>query len=163
MKKIAWIAAALLILIPSISAFAKGEFTYITVSGPGLSGDLTVSNPALTQSFFAFADFSKGAIDAPADPGEGYQVVRLYVVDGKEAPFDSLQYYPYSGYVYYNGLVEGSSEYDKKWYAADPSATEPFLSALKQRAKLTWYPLAVLALILVVFFIAYRKKANPPA
>ncbi len=158
MKKIKWILAALLVLIPSISALAKGEFTYITVSGPGITGDLTISDPALTQNFFAFGDFSKGAIDTPADPGEGYQIIRSYVVNNKEAPFDSLQYYPYTGYVYYNGLGEGSSEYDKKWFLADPAAKEPFLSALKQRALLTWLPLAVLAVILVVFFVAYRKK-----
>ncbi|HMS00627.1 MAG TPA: hypothetical protein PKK96_03360 [Anaerolineales bacterium] len=161
MKKISWIVAILLVLIPSISALAKGDFTYITVSGPGITGDLTISNPTLTQNFFAFGDFSKGAVDAPADPGEGYRIIRSYVVDSKEAPFDSLQYYPYTGYVYYNGLGEGSSEYDKKWFIADPAAKEPFLSALKQRALLTWLPLAVLVVILIVFIVAYRKKSNP--
>lgn len=161
MKKIAWIVAALLILIPSISALAKGEFTYITVKGPGIMGDLTISNPALTESFMAFADFSKGAIDAPADPGEGYQIIRSFVVDNKEAPFDLLYYYPYTGFVYYDGIANGSSEYDKKWYVADPLARAPFQSALRQRALLTWLPLVVLAVILVVFFVAYRKKSNP--
>ena len=161
MKKISWIVAILLVLIPSISALAKGDFTYITVSGPGITGDLTISNPTLTQNFFAFGDFSKGVVDAPADPGEGYRIIRSYVVDSKEAPFDSLQYYPYTGYVYYNGLGEGSSEYDKKWFIADPAAKEPFLSALKQRALLTWLPLAVLVVILIVFIVAYRKKSNP--
>ncbi|MCC6300359.1 MAG: hypothetical protein IT314_13780 [Anaerolineales bacterium] len=157
MKKTLWALFALLLLLPTI-ALAKGEFDYITVEGPGLSGELTITNPALTDDFFAFADFTKEAIEAPADPGEGYQIIRYYVVENKAQPFDSLSYFPYTGFVYYNGLAEGSSEYDKKWFAANPSANEPFHAALAARARLTWIPFIVLGVILVVFFFSYRKK-----
>ncbi|MCC6261540.1 MAG: hypothetical protein IT311_11825 [Anaerolineales bacterium] len=159
MKRIVWILAAALVLIPSFSAFAKGDFTYITVKGPGVTGELTISNPALIQSFFAFADFSKGAVDAPAEPGDGYQVLRAYVIDGKEQPFDLLYYYPTTGYVYYEGLAEGSSEYDKKWYVADPAAKAPFQTALRRQAQLMWYPAILILVLLAVFYFAYRKKA----
>jgi hypothetical protein len=73
-------------------------------------------------------------------------------------PFDQLHYYPYTGYVYYDGLVNGSSEYDGKWYAATPSAEEPFRAALAERARLTWIPFAVLVLIVGGFIIAYNRK-----
>lgn len=153
---------AFLLLLPASLVLAEGEFTYIAVKGPGITGELTVTNPALTADFFAFADFSKGAVDPPADPGEGYQIVRVYVVTENEkpapAPFDQLHYYPYTGFVYYDGLIGGSSEYDGKWYAANPSAEEPFRAALEQRARLTWYPFAALVVILAVFFLMYRKK-----
>ena len=158
MKKMIALFLALGILIPSALVFAKGQFDYINITGPGITGDLTVTNPALTQDFFVFADFSKGVIDTPADPGQGYQVVRIYVVDNKEQPFDQLHYYPYTGYVFYDGVVDGSSEYDGKWYVANPAAEEPFRAALAARARLTWIPFVVLAVILVGFFIAYRKK-----
>jgi hypothetical protein len=162
MKKILTFAFALCLLIPSALVLAKGEFDYITVKGPGVTGEINITNPALTADFFAFADFSNGAIDEPADAGEGYQVVRVYVITENEkpspTPFDQLHYYPYTGYVYYDGLVSGSSEYDGKWYLANPSAEEPFRAALEQRAQLTWYPFAILVVILVVFVFMYRRK-----
>jgi len=149
---------ALYLLVPSVIVLAKGEFDYITIKGPGITGEINVTNPALSQDFFAFADFSHGEIDPPADPGQGYEVVRVYVVNNKDQPFDQLHYYPYTGYVYYDGLVDGSSEYDRKWYMANPSAEEPFRAVLAERARLTWIPFAVLVVVLVGFFIAYRAK-----
>lgn len=158
MKKSIWLIFTLLLFLPAAFAFAKGDFTYLSVKGPGLTGELTITDPALIESFMAFADFSKGEIEAPVEPGQGYQVIRVYVENNKEIPFDLLHYYPYTGFVYYDGLVNGSSEYDKKWYAADPSAEEPFRAALEQRARLTWYPFAALVVILAVFLFMYRRK-----
>ena len=162
MKKLAWLIFAFLILLSTTFVFAKGDFDYITIKGPGITGEVNVTNPALTTDFFAFADFSKGAVDAPADPREGYQVVRVYVITENEkpspTPFDQLHYYPYTVFVYYDGLVSGSSEYDGKWYTANPSAEEPFRAALEQRARLTWYTFAALIIILGVFFFMYQRK-----
>ena len=161
MKKIL-VLLALLVFIPNVYALAKGDFDYVTVKGPGITGEIDVTNPALTQDFFAFADFSKGDVPPPADAGQGYQVVRVYVefTDSKpkDLPFDQLHYYPYTGYVYYDGLVEGSSEYDGKWYAANPAAEAPFRNVLVQRALLAWIPFGVLVIILAGFLIAYYKK-----
>lgn len=162
MKKYMLIILTLCLFIPTMVVLAKGDFTYISVRGPGLTGEVNITNPELTQDFFVFADFSKGPIDPPADPGEGYEVVRVHVVTENSkptpTPFDLLYYYPYSGYVYYQGLVNGSSEYDGKWYIANPAANEPFRAALTARARLTWIPFAALAVILAVFFIAYRRN-----
>jgi len=140
------------------SVSAKGEFDYITIKGPGITGEINVTDPALTQNFFAFADFSQGSIDIPTEPGQGYQVVRVYVLDNKDHPFDQLHYYPYTGYVYYDGLVDGSSEYDGKWYLSNPSAEEPFRAVLSERARFTWIPFAMVVILLAGFFIAYRTK-----
>lgn len=165
MKKFARLIPVFLLLLPAI-AFAKGEFDYITIEGPGITGELNVTNPALTTDFFAFADFSKGEVPPPADPGEGYQVLRVYVVTENDkpapTPFDQLHYYPYTGFVYYDGLVSGSSEYDGKWYAANPAAEEPFRATLAERAQLAWIPFVVVLLLLAIFWYAYRfapKKA----
>lgn len=158
MKKYIFLILALCLIIPTTLVLAKGEFDYITIKGPGVTGEINVTNPALTGEFFAFADFSKGPVDPPANPGEGYQIVRVYVVDTKPAPFDQLHYYPYTGYVYYDGLANGSSEYDGKWYMANPSANDPFRAVLAERARLTWIPFVALVVILGGFFIAYRSK-----
>ena len=162
MKKSIVLLLVLGLLIPATRALAKGSFDYITVKGPGITGEINITNPALTNDFFAFANFSQGAIDPPVNVGEGYQLVRVYVVteNNKPAPtpFDLLYYYPYTGYVYYQGVVNGSSEYDGKWYAANPSADEPFRAALSERARLTWLPFAALVVLLGVFFVAYYRK-----
>lgn len=162
LKKYFTLLFVLGVFIPTMLVFAKGEFDYITVKGPGITGEIDVTNPALTEDFFAFADFSKGEVPAPADAGQGYQIVRVYVefTDSKpkDLPFDQLHYYPYTGYVYYDGIVEGSSEYDGKWYIADPSAEKPFRSVLVQRALLAWIPFGVLVVILIGFFVAYNRK-----
>jgi len=160
MKKI--LPVLFVILFSTTSALAQGPFSYITVRGPGISGDLSVTNPALLD-FFAFADFSKGPVEVPTDPGEGYEVVRS-LVDGKTNKvqnFDYLHYYPDTSHVYYDGLVEGSSEYDGKWYIARPESEAAFRSALAERARLTWVPFAVFVVLLVIFGAAYfRKQPN---
>jgi len=160
MKKIIFLFLVLGILIPSTLGFAKGEFDYIVIKGPGITGDISATNPELTQDFFIFADFSQGEIPPPSDPGQGYQIVRMIVKGSSADPFDQLHYYPYTGYVYYDGLVNGSSEYDGKWYAANPAAEAPFRAVLAERARFTWIPFAVLVVIMAGFFIAYRSKAT---
>jgi len=166
MKKKILLIIALCLLIPTTITLAKGNFSYVTIDGPGLTDELNVTDPALTSDFFVFADFTKGPIDTPADPGEGYEITRVYIetIDGKpEAQaFDQLLYFPYAddGYVYYVGLSDGSSEYDGKWFVANPVANEPFRAALAKSARLEWIPLAVLAVILGGFFIAYRSKSK---
>lgn len=149
-------------LLPLTAVFAKGNFDYLTVKGPGITGEINITNPALTEDFFAFADFTQGEVPPPADPGQGYQVIRVYLetVDDKPTArlFDQLHYYPYTGYVYYDGLVEGESEYDGKWYAANPAADAPFRAVLAERARLNWIPLAALLVIMAGVAYAYFKK-----
>jgi hypothetical protein len=161
LKKIV-LLLALGLLIPATVVFAKGNFDYITVKGPGITGEINITNPALTDDFFAFADFTQGEVPPPFDPGAGYQVVRVYVqtIDGKpqDMPFDQLHYYPYTGYVFYDGLVNGDLEYDGKWYAANPAADAPFRAILAERARLNWIPLAALIVIMAGVAYAYFKK-----
>ena len=164
MKKLTLLFVAMLFL-PISLALAKGDFDYLTVKGPGLQGELNLTNPELTSDFFAFADFTKGDVPPPADPGQGYEITRVYIsyTDSKKpepTAFDQLYYFPYAdnGYVYYVGLAEGTSEYDGKWYAANPAIDAPFRAALAERARINWIPFAVLSVLLGGFFIAYNRK-----
>ena len=111
MKKIIFLFLVLGILIPSTLGFAKGEFDYIVIKGPGITGDISVTNPDLTQDFSSLQIFHRRN-SASLRPRAGYQIVRMIVKGSSSDPFDQLHYYPYTGYAYYDGLVNGSSEYD---------------------------------------------------
>ncbi|MBM3123595.1 MAG: hypothetical protein FJZ87_00810 [Chloroflexi bacterium] len=158
MKKTADFFSFLILVLPFVKALAGGGFDYITIKGPGITGEIDVTNPDLTGDFFAFADFSSGEIAEPVDPGQGYEIVRVYVEGSKDKPFDQLHYYPYTGFVFYDGLVNGSSEYDGKWYPANPSVEAPFRKVLAERARFTWIPFVILLTLLAIFYLAYRKN-----
>lgn len=158
MKKVRFLLLVLALLIPTAIAYAQSEFDYIVIKGPGITGDINVSNPLFTQDIFAFADFSKGSIDPPADPGAGYQIVRMVAEGSKGVPYDQLHYYPYTGYVYYDGIINGFSENGTQWYIANPAIEEPFRAILAEDARLSWIPFAIFAVLLSGFFIAYQMK-----
>jgi hypothetical protein len=122
--------ALLAILIASSTAFAKGGFSFIAITGPNLEEEIRSSDLALTEDFFAFADFYRDRIKAPEEPGVGYEITRYYIDGKSEIAFDHLHYYPETGFVYYDGIVNGSSEYDAEWYTAQPGIKSVFEGAL---------------------------------
>src|SRR6185369_2409145 len=116
-------------------------FGLVVISGGGLAADIEVTDRHLLD-FGSFNDFSQSLIEAPADPGTGYIISRGWPNDAFTpfAPWDRLRYYPGAagqpGYVFYEGLVNGSSEYDGHWYRASANAEQyllPLLAA-QQRA-----------------------------
>jgi hypothetical protein len=111
-------------------ALAKGGFDFITIGGPNLKEAVRVTDTALTEDFFTFANFYEHKTKAPADPGQGYEILRYYVDGKREIIFDRLQYYPETGFVFYDGIENGESEYDGEWYTANPSVKTAFESAL---------------------------------
>jgi len=112
--------ALLLSLMTSIAVFAKGGFSFITVAGAGLKESVRITDAALTEGFFTFANFYEDRVDAPANPGEGYEITRYYLDGKREIAFDRLHYYPVTGFVFYDGIVNGESEYDSEWYTSNP-------------------------------------------
>ena len=128
--------ALLLGLFTSITVFAKGSFAFIQVTGRDLKDAVRLSDPTVTADYFAFADFFQALAKAPENPGNGYEITRYYVEGNQESAFDTLHYYPDIGYVYYDGLVNGSSEYDGKWYLAKPDIKTIFETALASQIRL---------------------------
>jgi hypothetical protein len=49
--------------------------------------------------------------------------------------FDRLHYYPETGFVFYDGIENGDSEYDGEWYLADPGIRTVFESALAAQSE----------------------------
>lgn len=127
--------ALLVALITSIAAVAKGGFSFLSITGGNLKEELRVTNPDLTTDFFAFADFSRDWTKVPTELGPGYEITRYYIDGKRETAFDSLHYYPETGFVYYDGIVNGSSEYDSEWYTAKPGIRKAFERVLPVQVK----------------------------
>ena len=102
-----------LLTIPTLVVFAK-ELGLLTISGPGIKGELTLSDPKdmmkLEQSgFFDQAVLAK----TPAGLGEGYTITAHLNLDGKIVPFVEMVYYPTEagqpGYIHYTGRLNGET------------------------------------------------------
>ena len=116
--------------------FAKGGFDFISITGPNLKEEVRITDAGLTEDFFTFANFYEDRTEAPADPGEGYEIVRYYIDGTHEIIFDRLHYYPDTGFVFYDGIENGESEYDDGWYLAKPETKAVFESALSAQFEL---------------------------
>jgi hypothetical protein len=129
-----WLAL-LLSVLTSLSAFAKGSYAFIVISGAGLKNTVKVTDPALTKDFFAFATFYEAKTDPPTEAGRGYEITRYYIDQNREVAFDRLHYYPDEGLVFYDGIAGGgSSEYDGKWYTAKPEIKPVFENVLRAQS-----------------------------
>ena len=64
MKNKILLILAFCLLLPTTIALASGNFSYVTIDGPGLTDELNVTDPALTSDFFIFADFTKICADS---------------------------------------------------------------------------------------------------
>jgi len=127
--------ALLLSLLTVIKVYAKGGFAFIAVTGPNLKEAVRLADPELITDFFAFADFYRDRTEAPAEPGLAYEITRYYLDGRREIPFDRLHYYPDTGFVFYDGIVNGSSEYDGEWYSARPEVRSIFGASLSTPVK----------------------------
>ena len=134
--RIAFGLALALSLITVFAVFAKGGFSFIAIKGVALKEEVRVVDQNLTTDFFAFANFYEDKAESPADPGTGYEITRYYVDGKRETAFDQLHYYPDTGFVYYDGIVNGSSEYDDHWYTANPDMRALFETALNTQLRL---------------------------
>ncbi len=133
--RIAMELVALLLFLITTTALAKGSFAFVSVSGEGLQREIRLYDTSVTQDWFAFADFQRGAVTAPLNiPKGGYEITRYYIDGRWEVAFDKLHYYPQAGLVRYDGIVNGWSEYDGKWYRAKPEINVLFDKALQAAA-----------------------------
>lgn len=122
--------ALLMAWVIAIAVSAKGGYSFVTVSGADLQGTIRTSDTALTEDFFAFADLYRDRVEAPVHAGVGYEITRYYMDGKREIAFDRLHYYPETGFVYYDGIVNGSSEYDGEWYTGKPEMKAIFENLL---------------------------------
>ena len=103
-------------------------------TSPNLKEAVRITDTNLTADFFTFANFYKDKTRAPDEPGPGYEITRHYVQGQSDIIFDRLHYYPETGFVFYDGIENGDSEYDGEWYTANPEIRAVFQSAVEIQA-----------------------------
>jgi hypothetical protein len=113
----------LLVLTTSIAlAWPDGPPERVTISGPGLTGEVEVTDKEILTalSLGAIEDFERGPITAPK-VGEGYQITRYFY----EASFNfgRLHYYPNPAgersYIFFEDgpdFIGDHTIYDGKWF-----------------------------------------------
>jgi len=109
-------------------ASAKGAFDKLAIYGDGSAIETSDSQ---LLAFDALNDFSAAYPGTPSVFNPGYLIMR-YALDqrtGEYTAIDSFRFFPPDdiqpkAFVYYEGLVNGWSEYDAKWYEARPSAAQ---------------------------------------
>ena len=104
-----------LLAISTFVVFAK-ELGMLTISGPGIKGELTLNDHKAMmdleqKGFFDQATLSKPPQNLNLDAG--YTVTAHLNLDGKVVPFVKMVYYPMdegqAGYVHYIGRLEGQT------------------------------------------------------
>ena len=114
-KRHLWLLMLVLALlaIPTFVVFAK-ELGKLTITGPGIKGELTVNDPNFTlekTGFFDQAALTK--VPENLDLDAGYSITAHINLDGKTVPFIQMVYYPTkegeSSYLHYTGRLVGES------------------------------------------------------
>jgi len=109
MLLIAWLA------MPTMAVLAK-ELSSLTVTGPGIQGEVTLKGPdemmKLMEAGF-FDTYAEARTSAPENSGEPYTILAYLDLEGKIVPFVRMDYYPARpgehGYVHTTGRGEGAS------------------------------------------------------
>ena len=121
--------AIALLAIPTI-VFAK-ELGSLTISGPGIKGEVTLDHPGGMRKLEGSGFFDQAKpIKPPEKLGEGYNITANLNLDGKLVPFVQMVYYPATegaGYVHYTGRLNGESlQSVDQWGQLSPDAEAAF-------------------------------------
>jgi len=124
--KIIILFTILLLLFSIETVAAKGPPGKLVISGPGLKGELVITDPVLLDHFWMskFIDFDN-QIDEPRGIKDGYEITRYYPVGTGLKAIDKFVYYPHpggeGGSIFYEGIIDkmfiyGGSPFDGQWY-----------------------------------------------
>ena len=138
-KRHLWVLVLVLILlaIPTAAVFAK-ELGSLTITGPGINGEMTLDHHDSMMSLEQSGFFDQSAsIKPPENLGDGYNVTAYLNLDGKIVPFVQFVYYATDrsqpGYVHYTGRMNGDSlQPVDQWGQLSKSADAAFLGLMDE-------------------------------
>ena len=107
-----FLVIALLAISTSV-VFAK-ELGLLTISGPGIKGEVSLNDHEAMMNLEQAGFFDQATLaKPPKDLGEGYNITAHLNLDGELVPYIQMVYYPtnegQSGYVHYTGRLEGET------------------------------------------------------
>jgi hypothetical protein len=102
-----------LLAISTSVVFAK-ELGLLTISGPGIKGEVSLNDHEAMMNLEQSGFFDTAALaKAPEGLGEGYNITAHLNLDGKLVPFIQMIYYPtnagQAGYIHYTGRLDGET------------------------------------------------------
>jgi hypothetical protein len=103
-----------LLAVPTLVVFAK-ELGALTISGPGIKGELTLNDPKYMMKLEQSGFFDQALTKAPTDLNldAGYTLTTTLNLDGKSVQFAKIIYYPtsegQSSYLHYVARYQGDS------------------------------------------------------
>lgn len=118
-----------LLAISTTVVFAK-ELGLLTISGPGIKGEVTLKDPDALMGLETSGFFDQTAsIKPPEDLGEGYAITAQLNLDGKMVPYVQMVYYPTTegepGYVHYTARLTGEKLQSKdRWQVLSRSGDQ---------------------------------------
>jgi hypothetical protein len=164
-------------------AWPEQPFARIDISGPGINGVASVTDPDLLKpmTIGGFMDFSR-SLPEPQGLGEGYELHRYFLnADGSDWDFDRVMYYADPaggpGYVkYLEGVGYGPAHNAGLWFRVTPegeaamqnilqSITAPVSAAAPQSAPVpNFWPIALtvaLAALLALGGLMLQRRPKP--
>ena len=124
-----------LLAIPTFVVFAK-ELGLLTISGPGIKGEVTLKDPKSMMGLEQSGFFDQAVLVKPPEKlGAGYNITAHLNLDGKMVPFVQMVYYPINegepGYVHYTGRLNGETlQTVDEWHILSRSADNAFRSLM---------------------------------
>lgn len=120
----------LLVLAGIYTVAAKGVFQKVDITTESDEA-VTITDPVLLEglSMGILMDLGRGPIDPPEEVGERFELIRYFGDgEGKYKAFDLVHFYTDpaggTGYIYYDGLEGGWSEFDDNWYQVTEAGAE---------------------------------------
>ncbi|HEU0291103.1 MAG TPA: hypothetical protein VFR47_00100 [Anaerolineales bacterium] len=161
------ILAITLLLLPS-AVFAK-ELGLLTISGPGIKGEVTVDDASVLSKLegSGFFDQSNMLKQAPENLGQGYSITSHLNLDGKMVPFIEMAYYPVEagqpGYIHVTGRLDGTTLRKVDEWSKLPAEADKFFRIVMAAKEVTLQSAIVAAPVAVEGAAPQTKPAIEPA
>ena len=135
------ILAVALLLVPG-TVFAK-ELGLLTISGPGIKGEVTVEDASVLRNLEASGFFAENIRlkQVPENLGEGYTITSRLNLDGQMTPFVEMVYYPIEegqpGYIHVTGRLDGTSLREVDEWSTLPAEADKFFRIVMKAKDVT--------------------------
>lgn len=115
-RHILFLLLLIALLAISTSVVLAKELGLLTISGPGIKGELTLKDPNDTMKLEQSGFFDEASLSKPpknVNMEAGYNITAHLNLDGKLVPMAQMVYYPMeegqAGYLHYTGRLDGET------------------------------------------------------